>query len=1101
MSFQPLRYLSPCASAAPTASANSTLPGEEVSNTFILTVIKASHEVNLASPFPLGKAIRVSVQVDGSTVDKGCISEPSSSEVNWNHRCTFPITSSSEVVFRVYGLTRPEKLHCDWIEVGDGARVTLKDLLSRCGGSQLACITLATRGSAQPILQIYLTISRSDGSQSRGHDCLSKLRKLTSKLWKAYGQHHLDIDLATCISVERAALGLFQPGSVDAHPCLDDIATYLKARYNEHREIADLHEAIELQRRALECCQEGHSSRPAYHGNLAVYLKTRYNRLGGLVDLQEAIDHQRRSIAICPPDYKFSAAFVANLANQLKARYNVLGDVADLHEAIELGKQALVLRSIGHRLRHSSLGNLASYLKSRYDLQGNVVDLHQAVELARQALSLSPTGDHLQYSSLNRLSSYLRARHDLRGEVVDIDEAVEFGRQALSILQDGHPDRHHSLGNLANHLKARFSVRGEAADLEEAIALGRQTLSLRPSGHPQRPSCVGNLGSFLYERFELCGDGADLQEAIGLNREALSLRPPGHPLRCSSVRVLARCILSDKENDHAEAFDLYRTLERFAGSSSTALCNATQSWVRDAEKRHHPSALSAYRASISSLDHHLVATASVTLRHQVMQAFKYTPSDAFSCALRAGDLEQAVQLLEHGRGLLWNQLALLDTPLDQLRQHSKVGQSLAEEFQSVGSTLEKFAKGGGGGDTEVTTTEKQYWKAKRRWEDVVGKIREQDGFSRFLLPPLFCDLQEAAREGPVIIVNASQYTCDALIILHSRSPIHVPLSLTFRAASTLCATFSNAIKRAAYDSNDRGIIVALRSLWDNVVGPILRSLATVHPSSRIWWCPTSLFTTLPLHAAAPFRRGEENLSLKYIPSYTPSLSALARARRAEQDDFGGLRDCDIVSGPSSAGSQRIVMIGQAAPDGAKELELHAVQKELDAICSVLPAGISAEQVVGDRATDHGALEAFRKYSWVHLACHGNQHPTQPYESSLAMKNGPLTLLRIIREKFHNPEFAFMSACHTADVGGTTPDEVIHLAAGMQFAGFKSVIGSMWAVDDACAYKLVTAFYRRMFEGPSPPDYRRAAEALSKAAREVWNDMPLDQRIVFIHIGA
>jgi len=39
-------------------------------------------------------------------------------------------------------------------------------------------------------------------------------------------------------------------------------------------------------------------------------------------------------------------------------------------------------------------------------------------------------------------------------------------------------------------------------------------------------------------------------------------------------------------------------------------------------------------------------------------------------------------------------------------------------------------------------------------------------FSRFLLH-LFSDLQKAAEPGPVIIVNASWYSCNALIILNT----------------------------------------------------------------------------------------------------------------------------------------------------------------------------------------------------------------------------------------------------------------------------------------------------------------------------------------------
>ncbi|KAG2342131.1 hypothetical protein BDR05DRAFT_847216, partial [Suillus weaverae] len=44
-----------------------------------------------------------------------------------------------------------------------------------------------------------------------------------------------------------------------------------------------------------------------------------------------------------------------------------------------------------------------------------------------------------------------------------------------------------------------------------------------------------------------------------------------------------------------------------------------------------------------------------------------------------------------------------------------------------------------------------------------------------------------------------------------------------------------------------------------------------------------------------------------------------------------------------------------------------------------------------------------------------------------------------------------------------PDEVIHLAAGLQFSGFKSVVGTLWEVNDAVAKHMVKSFYENMFE--------------------------------------
>ena len=82
--------------------------------------------------------------------------------------------------------------------------------------------------------------------------------------------------------------------------------------------------------------------------------------------------------------------------------------------------------------------------------------------------------------------------------------------------------------------------------------------------------------------------------------------------------------------------------------------------------------------------------------------------------------------------------------------------------------------------------------------------------------------------------------------------------------------------------------------------------------------------------------------------------------------------------------------------------------------------------------------------------------------------------------------AFLSACHTAagDSKGT-PDEVVHLAAALQFCGFRSVVGTLWAMEDV-------GFYRYMLR----------TEALHQAIREMRKrGLGLDRWVKFVHVGA
>ena len=77
--------------------------------------------------------------------------------------------------------------------------------------------------------------------------------------------------------------------------------------------------------------------------------------------------------------------------------------------------------------------------------------------------------------------------------------------------------------------------------------------------------------------------------------------------------------------------------------------------------------------------------------------------------------------------------------------------------------------------------------------------------------------------------------------------------------------------------------------------------------------------------------------------------------------------------------------------------------------------------------------------------------------------------------------------------------MIHLALAMHFAGFWSVIGTMWAVEDRESNKITSMFYRHMADESGRLEHTRAAFALSETMRPVH--IPLDQRILYIHLGA
>ncbi|KAG8892995.1 hypothetical protein FRB99_002305, partial [Tulasnella sp. 403] len=61
------------------------------------------------------------------------------------------------------------------------------------------------------------------------------------------------------------------------------------------------------------------------------------------------------------------------------------------------------------------------------------------------------------------------------------------------------------------------------------------------------------------------------------------------------------------------------------------------------------------------------------------------------------------------------------------------------------------------------------------------------------------------------------------------------------------------------------------------------------------------------------------------------------------------------------------------------------------------------------------------------------------------------------------ELAVLADCHTAGTSSGAPEESLHRAGAMQFAGLRSVVGSLWEIDDEDGSFVVQERYRRLFE--------------------------------------
>ncbi|KAG8877746.1 hypothetical protein FRB98_006563 [Tulasnella sp. 332] len=173
----------------------------------------------------------------------------------------------------------------------------------------------------------------------------------------------------------------------------------------------------------------------------------------------------------------------------------------------------------------------------------------------------------------------------------------------------------------------------------------------------------------------------------------------------------------------------------------------------------------------------------------------------------------------------------------------------------------------------------------KRWDDAVTRIRALPEFTTFLRPTPFNELAHAADEGPVIIVNISDYRCDAIILRSGAEPSDMELPTVTRAKTTrMTALMEEALGSLDDGHRESGVEKVLNDLWVSVVQLVVQRLEEdgVPRGSRIWWCPTSALCLLPLHAAGVHQKQQSepsNLLDTFVSSYTTTLSALVRARK------------------------------------------------------------------------------------------------------------------------------------------------------------------------------------------------------------------------------
>jgi CHAT domain-containing protein len=181
--------------------------------------------------------------------------------------------------------------------------------------------------------------------------------------------------------------------------------------------------------------------------------------------------------------------------------------------------------------------------------------------------------------------------------------------------------------------------------------------------------------------------------------------------------------------------------------------------------------------------------------------------------------------------------------------------------------------------------------------------------------------------------------------------------------------------------------------------------------------------------------------------------------------------------------------------------LEGGDKELTPLPNASVEVLLASRVFGSRSvtligTDasEAALKAepLRSYRVIHIAAHAVGSDEEPDRAGFVLAPGSksedgLWQAREIRREQLNADLVTLSSCETGTGKLQGEEGIMNLARAFLMAGARSVVASLWDVEDRSSAALMTRFYAHIAKGETVADSLRGAQA--DFLKDFGNDVP------------
>ena len=244
----------------------------------------------------------------------------------------------------------------------------------------------------------------------------------------------------------------------------------------------------------------------------------------------------------------------------------------------------------------------------------------------------------------------------------------------------------------------------------------------------------------------------------------------------------------------------------------------------------------------------------------------------------------------------------------------------------------------------------------------------------------------------------------------------------------------------------------LRTLYDMVIAPFSHLIEgdelIIIPDRSSFFIPYAAL--MDQHS----RHLSEKLRIRLAPTLT-CLRLLAECPEGRHSASGAL----LVGNPWL----KTVRIKNCRPFK----QLPGAEKEVKMIGQIL----NIEPLTGKNATKYQVLSRLPSVSLVHMATHGCAETGEIYLSPNPAsmekheeKDSLLTMAEVLDTQLR-AKLVVLSCCHTAR-GEIKAEGVVGMARAFLGAGARSVIASLWELDDEATLEFMRLFYKHLVAGKS-----------------------------------